>query len=31
MRSVFGAVEVKPVPVRLQARDELYYVYQGTS
>jgi len=31
MRSVFGGVEVKPVPVQLQARDELYYVYQGTS
>jgi spermidine synthase len=31
MRSVFGTVEVTPVPVRLQARDELYYVYQGIS
>jgi spermidine synthase len=28
---VFGACEVKPVPVRLQGRDELYYVYQGSS
>lgn len=29
--SVFGACEVKPVPVRLQGRDENYYVYQGSS
>ncbi|MFI6678322.1 hypothetical protein [Kribbella sp. NPDC050470] len=27
--SVFGACEVKPVPVRLQGRAETYYVYQG--
>ncbi|MFF0264469.1 hypothetical protein [Kribbella sp. NPDC004536] len=26
---VFGACGVKPVPVELQGRDELYYVYQG--
>lgn len=29
--SVFGGCEVKPVPVRLQGRDETYYVYQGSS
>ncbi|TDD15170.1 hypothetical protein E1218_31895 [Kribbella turkmenica] len=29
--SVFGACEVKPVPVRLQGRAETYYVYQGSS
>ncbi len=28
---VFGACEVKPVPVRLQGRAETYYVYQGSS
>jgi spermidine synthase len=28
---VFGGCEVKPVPVRLQGRDETYYVYQGSS
>ena len=28
---VFGACDVQPVPVRLQGRDELYYVYQGSS
>lgn len=27
--SVFGACEVKPVPVQLQGRAETYYVYQG--
>jgi spermidine synthase len=29
--SVFGACEVTSVPVRLQGRDETYYVYQGSS
>jgi len=29
--SVFGACEVKPVPVQLQGRAETYYVYQGSS
>ncbi|TCO34478.1 spermine/spermidine synthase [Kribbella steppae] len=28
--SVFGACEVKPVPVDLQGRAETYYVYQGS-
>lgn len=28
---VFGACQVSPVPVRLQDRDETYYVYQGSS
>jgi spermidine synthase len=27
--TVFGACTVRPVPVRLQGRDETYYVYQG--
>jgi spermidine synthase len=27
--SVFGACDVKPVPVKLQGRAETYYVYQG--
>jgi spermidine synthase len=27
--TVFGACKVTPVPVRLQGRDETYYVYQG--
>lgn len=31
MRDVFGGCEVRPVPVRLQGRDEAYYVYQGSS
>ncbi|TDW15566.1 hypothetical protein [Kribbella kalugense] len=31
MASVFGACKVTPVPVRLQGRDETYYVYQGGS
>ncbi|GAA3110760.1 spermidine synthase [Kribbella aluminosa] len=31
VEAVFGACEVKPVPVELQGRDELYYVYQGSS
>lgn len=31
MASVFGACKVTPVPVRLQGRDEMYYVYQGGS
>jgi spermidine synthase len=31
VRYVFGRCEVTPVPVRLQDRDELYYVYQGTA
>ncbi|HWD77420.1 MAG TPA: hypothetical protein VG497_01005 [Kribbella sp.] len=29
--AVFGGCDVKPVPVELQGRDELYYVYQGRS
>lgn len=29
--AVFGACEVKPVPVQLQGRAETYYVYQGSS
>lgn len=29
--AVFGGCVVKPVPVELQGRDELYYVYQGSS
>ncbi|GAA1129359.1 spermidine synthase [Kribbella jejuensis] len=29
--AVFGTCDVKPVPVELQGRDELYYVYQGSS
>ncbi|MGW5194691.1 spermine/spermidine synthase domain-containing protein [Kribbella sp. NPDC004138] len=29
--AVFGTCDVKPVPVQLQGRDELYYVYQGAS
>ncbi|MET9271001.1 hypothetical protein [Kribbella sp. NPDC003557] len=29
--AVFGSCDVKPVPVTLQGRDELYYVYQGSS
>jgi spermidine synthase len=29
--TAFGGCEVKPVPVRLQGRDETYYVYQGSS
>ncbi|MFC6161665.1 spermine/spermidine synthase domain-containing protein [Kribbella jiaozuonensis] len=29
--TVFGACQVTPVPVRLQARDETYFVYQGSS
>ena len=29
--SVFGTCDVKPVPVKLQGRPELYYVYQGSS
>ena len=29
--AVFGTCDVKPVPVQLQGRDELYYVYQGSS
>ncbi|MFI5697347.1 hypothetical protein ACIA58_36150 [Kribbella sp. NPDC051586] len=29
--SVFGKCQVSPVPVRLQERDETYYVYQGSS
>lgn len=29
--TVFGACDVKPVPVELQGRSELYYVYQGSS
>ncbi|NUR97056.1 MAG: hypothetical protein HOV67_17585 [Kribbellaceae bacterium] len=29
--AVFGSCEVKPVQVALQGRDELYYVYQGSS
>jgi len=29
--TVFGSCYVKPVPVRLQGRDETYYVYQGSS
>ncbi|TDD50283.1 hypothetical protein E1263_31110 [Kribbella antibiotica] len=28
---VFGACQVTPVPVRLQGREELYYVYQGAT
>ncbi|MBB5837509.1 hypothetical protein [Kribbella italica] len=28
--NVFGACVVSPVPVRLQGRDETYYVYQGS-
>ncbi|GAA0960820.1 spermidine synthase [Kribbella koreensis] len=31
MREVFGACSVRPVPVVLQGRDEMYYVYQGGS
>ncbi|WP_427889402.1 MnmC family methyltransferase [Kribbella sp. GL6] len=31
VKTVFSACDVKPVPVRLQGRDELYYVYQGSS
>jgi spermidine synthase len=31
MREVFGACEIRPVPVRLQGRAETYYVYQGSS
>lgn len=29
--AVFGGCAVQPVPVELQGRDELYYVYQGSS
>lgn len=29
--AVFGKCQVTPVPVRLQDRDETYYVYQGSS
>jgi spermidine synthase len=29
--TVFGKCQVTPVPVRLQDRDETYYVYQGSS
>jgi spermidine synthase len=29
--SVFGTCDVKPVPVELQGRPDLYYVYQGSS
>jgi spermidine synthase len=29
--AVFGTYDVKPVPVELQGRDELYFVYQGSS
>jgi spermidine synthase len=29
--AVFGACDIKPVPVQLQGRDELYYVYQGSA
>ena len=29
--AVFGKCQVAPVPVRLQDRDETYYVYQGSS
>jgi hypothetical protein len=31
MGAVFGACDVKPVPVELQGRSERYYVYQGSS
>lgn len=31
MTAVFGACEVKPVPVELQGRAETYFVYQGSS
>ncbi|NEA32100.1 hypothetical protein [Streptomyces sp. SID13031] len=31
MGEVFGACEVRPVPVALQGRAETYYVYQGSS
>jgi spermidine synthase len=31
MTQVFGRCAVTPVPVRLQGRDETYYVYQGSS
>ena len=31
LREVFGACLVRPVPVDLQGRDELYYVYQSTA
>lgn len=31
MSGVFGACEVRPVPVQLQGRAEAYYVYQGSS
>jgi spermidine synthase len=31
LTDVFGDCRVSPVPVRLQDRDELYYVYQGSS
>ncbi|HEY3559921.1 MAG TPA: hypothetical protein VGL05_20770 [Kribbella sp.] len=29
VKAVFGSCAVMPVPVELQGRDELYYVYQG--
>ena len=31
VRAVFGACVVSPVPVTLQGRDELYFVYQGSA
>ncbi|MFD7155819.1 hypothetical protein ACFV9C_14525 [Kribbella sp. NPDC059898] len=31
VKTVFSTCDVKPVPVQLQGRDELYYVYQGSS
>ncbi|MEU8226374.1 hypothetical protein [Kribbella sp. NPDC048915] len=31
VRNAFGMCHIKPVPVQLQGRDELYYVYQGSA
>ncbi|MGZ0151497.1 spermine/spermidine synthase domain-containing protein [Kribbella sp. WER1] len=31
VEAIFGACDVQPVPVELQGRDELYYVYQGST